>query len=577
MMNARNFLACILALMWALTCTVLIASAQQQRAAAQGGNFQISGILVDSITGQPLAKARVAISPVNERNNFSTMVTVADGRFLFVNLASGKYTLTAQARGYLLQSFNQHDQYSSSIVVGPGVESSNLIFRLPPESSIAGVVTDEAGEPVRDAQVMLYFVGLATGSEGTRLRGRVVTDDEGAYHFGHLAPGHYLLAVSAKPWYARHPLPVVTASTQNQDAVVLRSGTVSSLASVSVRSGPPAATTAVQEPTPPLDVAYPVTFYPGVTEASEATPIALGRGEKAQANVTLQPVPALHVHIKKEESEPGKSTQIMLQRSVLGAAPLPVPGEVRQIDDGMTEITGIPAGRYTIRNYVAKAGSVDWTGSRDVELSADGEISSNQGDPFIPVTATLQLRSGALPKQAILVLSSKKTGQAFNERVNSSSELVFKQGVPPGAYEVSLAGASGLYLSAISAEGAKASGRTIEFRAGSPARLAITVAQGQAEVTGTALRDGKAVAGAMVVLVPADPGHNHVLFRRDQSDSDGTFSLPQVVPGDYKLLAIENGWELQWMNPEVLKSYMAGAVAVQAQPNGKYTVKVSVQ
>lgn len=566
-MNGRDFLACILALM----CTVVIASAEQQHAAAQGGNFQISGVLVDSITGQPLAKARVGISPVNERNSFTTMVTADDGRFLFINLAPGKYTLAAQVRGYLLQSFNQHDQYSSSIVVGPGLESSNLIFRLPPESSISGIVTDEAGEPVRDAQVMLYFAGLAAGSEGTRLRGRVVTDDEGAYHFGHLPPGHYLLAVSAKPWYARHALPVFGGIRVSGDGIEHFSPTRSPRAAEDLSE---AQSNPVNSQ---LDVAYPVTFYAGVTEASEATPILLGRGEKAQANVMLQPVPALHVRIKKEESEPGKSTQIMLQRNVLGAASLPVPGEVRQIEDGMTEITGIPAGRYTIRNYVTGSGSLDWTGSRDVELSGDGEIGSNQGDLFVPVAATLQLRSGALPKQAFLVLSSKKTGQGFNERVNSSSELVFKRGVPPGAYEVSLAGASGLYLAAISAEGAKVSGRTVEFRAGSPAKLAITVSPGQAEVTGIALRDGKPVPGAMVVLVPADPAHNHVLFRRDQSDSDGTFSLPQVVPGHYKLLAIENGWELEWMNPEVLKSYMAGAVAVQAQPNGKYAVKVSVQ
>jgi hypothetical protein len=81
----------------------------------------------------------------------------------------------------------------------------------------------------------------------------------------------------------------------------------------------------------------------------------------------------------------------------------------------------------------------------------------------------------------------------------------------------------------------------------------------------------------MIVLVSDDPGHNLVLFRRDQSDSDGTFALPRVVPGNYKLLAIEKGWDLEWTNPDVLEKFMAAAAPVQAQANGKYSVKVNVQ
>jgi len=41
-------------------------------------------------------------------------------------------------------------------------------------------------------------------------------------------------------------------------------------------------------------------------------------------------------------------------------------------------------------------------------------------------------------------------------------------------------------------------------------------------VEGTAKRAGTPFAGAMVVLVPEDPEDNADLFRRDQSDLDGT-------------------------------------------------------
>ena len=102
-------------------------------------------------------------------------------------------------------------------------------------------------------------------------------------------------------------------------------------------------------------------------------------------------------------------------------------------------------------------------------------------------------------------------------------------------------------------------------------------AEGEGEVRGVALRDSKEIAGAMVVLVPADPANNQVLFRRDQSDSDGTFFLGNIVPGTYTLLAIQDGWELEWAKPEVLQRFMAQGETVIVAARGKYSVKVKVQ
>jgi len=59
----------------------------------------------------------------------------------------------------------------------------------------------------------------------------------------------------------------------------------------------------------------------------------------------------------------------------------------------------------------------------------------------------------------------------------------------------------------------------------------------------------------MVVLVPKDPEANHDLFRRDQSDQDGSFSLRSVIPGSYTIVAIENGWDLDWSRLGVIAHY----------------------
>ena len=129
--------------------------------------------------------------------------------------------------------------------------------------------------------------------------------------------------------------------------------------------------------------------------------------------------------------------------------------------------------------------------------------------------------------------------------------------IPAGSYEVSVFGGSKPYsISHISAEGAEVSGHSVTVPAGASVTLSLSLVQGNVEIEGTVKRAGKSFAGAMVVLVPKNSEGNRDLFRRDQSDLDGTFSLHSVIPGSYTLLAIENGWDLDWSEPGVIAAYL---------------------
>jgi hypothetical protein len=79
----------------------------------------------------------------------------------------------------------------------------------------------------------------------------------------------------------------------------------------------------------------------------------------------------------------------------------------------------------------------------------------------------------------------------------------------------------------------------------------------------------------MVLLIP-EQDSNIALFRRDQSDSDGTFTLQNVVPGKYRVVALEHGWELEWMNPAVRKRFAGGAVAFEVGTNENKDLKLNV-
>jgi hypothetical protein len=95
-----------------------------------------------------------------------------------------------------------------------------------------------------------------------------------------------------------------------------------------------------------------------------------------------------------------------------------------------------------------------------------------------------------------------------------------------------------------------------------PLTLAVTVSESSTQITGFARKSGKGKAGVMVVLVPADLTALPSLSRRDQSDSDGSFSLRNVVPGRYTVVAIEDGWQVDWSRPEVIARYLPGGFPV---------------
>jgi len=83
----------------------------------------------------------------------------------------------------------------------------------------------------------------------------------------------------------------------------------------------------------------------------------------------------------------------------------------------------------------------------------------------------------------------------------------------------------------------------------------------------------------MVVLVPKDPELNRELFRRDQSDLDGSFTLQSVIPGSYTIIAIENGWDMDWAKPAVMAHYCqrGRTVKVGSQINGSMHVPELVE
>src|SRR5579862_3109359 len=107
------------------------------------GQYKLSGIVVDALTGAPIRRALVALMGVQSQ----AVLTDEGGKFRFENLAQGQIAIIAHKPGYTDPSAG------SPTTVTIGGDASPLVLKLNPESAIAVKVTGEDGEGVEGLRV----------------------------------------------------------------------------------------------------------------------------------------------------------------------------------------------------------------------------------------------------------------------------------------------------------------------------------------------------------------------------------------------------------------------------------------
>lgn len=516
--------------------------------------YAISGVVVNASTGQPLGRADVTLQTPGSGTLAAETTTDVNGRFAFEHLPAAKYALRASRRGFMAAGYDEHEGFSTAIVTGEGLVSDGLIFRLPPQAVIGGTVTDDSGDPVPQARVSLYRQQTRNGLGKIVRSGMTITDDLGLYEFARLEPGDYYIAVNGTPWYAATPQP-------KRDA------------QGNVIAGAPHS---------PLDVAYPMTFYDGVTDSDSATPISLKAGDTAQANLVLHAVPAVHFSVEVPALHQGEGFAMPeLQQEAFGASVVEQPGmaswspgrPVRDSTDKdgtmVVELGGFAPGHYEIdlRGPGAAPSRL-----ASVDATSDIKIDASQAAPLPDVLGKIALADGdRLPDGVTVSLRPQDPQEELNMSGTSvGADGTFTlRGIAPGNYEVLVnTPGTALAITQMIASGATVDGHMLNVGS-QPVTLAGLLAEGSATVNGFVKRDGKPAAGVMVLLAPQIPAANREMFRRDQSDSDGSFTLNQVIPGEYTVVAIEDGWTLDWAEPEVIAHYLAKGRKVTVSPRSK--------
>jgi uncharacterized protein (DUF2141 family) len=502
--------------------------APQERTKA-GQTFKIAGTVVSSTTGAPLAQARISIAEIRGRE-LTSMITSDDGHFEFSQLKAGKYSLQGAKHGFLSAAYDQHEQFSTAIVTGPELSTENLALRLTPMALITGHVLDESGDPVRNAYLLLYFENHGAGMSRIIRFSSSFSDDRGFYDFSLLRPGKYYISVTSKPWYAMHPPTAASAAANSAPHI-------------------PSA----------LDVAYPTTFYNGATESDRATPIEVKGGDRLQIEIHLNPVPALHLifRVPQEGTDQQNNFTIpMLRKHVFDSVEFVQTEGAQQVAPGVYELIGLPPGRYTARMKNSNSGQLEQ--STDLDLVHDGqELNASRGEPLGSLKLTVKLNGNeALPKQYGVALQDSRQRFAAFKQGDPSGQVSFED-LDPGRYAILIfSGPEPYSVVRTSSQVGNFPGHDVNVTPGATLELTASLAGGIVSIEGAVQKKGKPVAGVMVALVPKDPEAHIELFRRDQSDFDGTFVLRGVIPGSYTIVAVEDAWGFEWQQPGVLARYV---------------------
>jgi hypothetical protein len=521
---------------------VLIGQPQAQ----VNSSFRISGKAVNAVTSQPLEGAEISVGSTGKTTAIlQKVLTGEDGRFEFAGLPAAKYRLFGEKTGFKIQAYNGHGRYASAIAVGQANASENLVFRLRPDAGIEGKITDDENEAVQNASVILSRIDSREGYTQILPVAIANSDDRGYYHFPQLESGSYFVAVSAQPWVS--PL----ALQQRQPGTELAADDKSL-----------------------VDVAFPTAFYPGVVDSSLASPIVVGAGEEFTANFTLVAVPAVRLLVRHISSDPTLPRNASLLQRVFNL-PIALPLQGGMPIDDATEIRGIAPGKYflIIQSYGPKP-SIQ---STVIDINSNTEVDANSAQTAI-IHGIINKHGQTLSPKAFVRLWSWKTGETVDAQIEPNEKFEFAAAsVIPGTYSVFVINSRYSTNGSLSAIGAKVAGQTIQINGSTPITLTVGLPGNLATINGMARRNGQPLSGAMVILEPDDPENNLPLFRRDQTDSDGTFTLQEVLPGHYKIMAIENGWDEEWAKSAVLKTRAEHAEEMIVEPNKTYQTELNLE
>jgi hypothetical protein len=470
----------------------------------------IEGTVQNATTGEPLPHVHVVLRGAADRTQrqYGAM-TSPDGKFSVTSVVPGSYSVSADRVGFVM---TPGPSSRTQIRLQAEQKKSDMTIKMLPTGQITGTVTDADGQPMEFVSVNAQGVGSGYGS----------TDEKGQYRIGGLAPGRYRVrAQSAMGTQA----PQETRSDGTED------------------------------------VHYAGTYYPGVIAAKEASRVEVrSAGDSSGVNIQLKRVPWVKVTGKvlgKVRASDQASVIIQSSAPYAGNQAFPIKPDgtfvLWRLEPGKYRISAgenAPGGEYIrsapveievagsdIENIVLRvvpnfelAGQLQYENDQAREMPAVPQRPGQAQDNSPP-------RNAPKPRRTLILRDAYTgNGQVSTASVSEDDTFTFKR-VQPGRYRVTLTWDSAYVKSAQLGPDTVDKG-VIDLSGGSAGTLALRLAAATGSISGTVRDDSGTVQGTRVALVSDEPDSPPFTTRYSIAKADGSYSFPNLPPGDYKIVAV---------------------------------------
>ena len=595
------------------------------------GTGLIVGQVVDS-TGAPVAGAHVtlggsALGVVNGLRVFAS----SEGRFAFVDLPKGTFTLGTTKPGYAAGAHGRRRPGggAQNITLGDGERAGPVKLTVWRYGSITGTLHDDAGDPLVGATMWSLQRGYARGRPKWDDGPSATSDDRGVFRFANLTPGDWTFCVLSSQ--STMPSALVegfaaarAAGTTGEFQRSYSSAAIgfdARIPTAGIRVGDSVLHTVgpysggIVPPSPREDGqiwSFPTTCHPNAIGLGQTEVITIAPGEerfgadvhlKLARGVTIDgtvvgpdgPVPNVGVRLAGDFAHDLSNE--------------PTWESAFTVADGRGRFTflGVPQGRYTLR--ALKAPARLQTGSEAPQLSPDPTLSVNMPivvgpegvsnftvrlSPGFRITGRVQF-DGKTEKPAPNVITAMGVVAVPADGHSIALEGVLRarvepdgtfatQEIPPGRYMVRL-GVFSQVSSGWSPKITLLDGRDIARSAfdltGPVSGIVVVMTDSPALLSGV-VRDeiGKPDPEAGVIVFPLEksawtnfgdaPGR--AMYVRP--NSAGAYQMRNLPAGQYFIAAVDDALLGQWLNPQFLEQVSRVADRITLADSEKKTVDV---
>ncbi len=507
------------AVAWSLAVLLLAASSGYGQtdsgktgSEGEGKKYSVQGTVVNSVTGTPIARALVNLGVQGERMGMSD----SNGVFHLEGVPEGQARLTAERPGFF-----PSDPAGRLVPINSDVDG--LVISLSPQAVISGRIASMQNVPIEDLPVHLYRRIYVNGRAQWQMASMVTSDDDGQFRIGDLQAGSYCLSAGPENWKQRAP-----------------------------GSRPRG---------------YAQVFYPNAADLASASVISVSAGQQVEADLSLTQEPLFEISGQVTGVPPGLDAGVELRNS--SGDPLPIQQMHAERHDFSTYV---PAGRYVLKAFVINETlALQGTVPLNVAANVAGIQVPLAPRSAIPVNVRTESGGGnsireASPNVSVMLMptaNSSNISQAWAQPVGGRRGSLEINGAEPGTYSVEITAYGKYVVSATSGTTDLLRDDLTVSADGSAEPIEIVLGSDGGEVSGNVKLPDRA-NGVTVLLVPEHGAAGQV--KSAPTQSSGEFQFEQVRPGDYYLLALDHGDDLEYQNPDVLGAYLSSATRVTVAP-----------